>query len=80
MIYPVDVLHVQHLGSFSEPGSNVLEVLIDPKPAVHRAMFAAKHTAAGLAPLSGDHQTRLTECRAARAIQDFMRNRAEKSR
>lgn len=79
MIYPVDVLHVQHLGSFSEPGSNILEALIDPKPAVCRAMFAAKPTVAGLALVNGDHQMRLTEYCAAMAIQDFMRNRAEKS-
>jgi len=33
-----------------------------------------------LATVSGDHQTKLTEYRAAMAIQDFMRNSAEKSR
>ena len=59
--------YAEDLSCNGEPNSNSIDV--------------AKHYYAyTLATVSGDHQTKLTEYRAAMAIQDFMRNSAEKSR
>ncbi|MHA2312312.1 MAG: hypothetical protein ACXADC_17335 [Candidatus Thorarchaeota archaeon] len=59
-------------GSLRDFSPGILEILINPEEAAHRAMFLAKHSASGLKTVSADAKVRDTEFRATREIQNHM--------
>jgi len=64
-------------GSMASLGSNVVEVVVDPPPAVHRAMFIAKSVMSGLTTVSTDLNVRSREFDDTRLIQDYLVNTAK---
>lgn len=57
--------------------TQVMEVLINPDCDTHRAMFLDKQRSSGLTTITDDPKQRAQEFEAARAIQRYMRARAE---
>ncbi len=66
-------------GSMASLGSNVIEVVIDPPAAVHRAMFIGKSLMSGLKTVSADLDVRTKEFTDTRLIQDYLVNTAKAS-
>ncbi|MHA2004077.1 MAG: hypothetical protein ACW960_08225 [Candidatus Thorarchaeota archaeon] len=59
-------------GSLQDLSPGILEILIHPDEAAHRAMFLAKFSASGLKTVSADAEVRENEFLATRQIQDHM--------
>lgn len=66
-------------GKLKGLGPSVIEILINPDSANHRAMFLTKHSTSGLKTVSADTELRETEFMAARAIQEYMEKLAKSS-
>jgi 2-phosphoglycerate kinase len=64
-------------GSLRGLGPGILEILIHPEEATHRAMFLAKNSASGLKTVSADAKVRNHEFQATRLIQEYMAHLAE---
>lgn len=74
----VEGVHIQP-GTLQKLGPGVIEVLINPDPRTHKAMFAGKHNLEKLRTVSEDMSIREKEFKATRAIQEFMIDSAEKA-
>jgi 2-phosphoglycerate kinase len=74
----VEGVHISP-GSLSHLSQGVVEVLIDPDPVTHKAMFVGKSSLEKLTTVSEDLSVREKEFEAALIIQDYMRTEAEKS-
>jgi hypothetical protein len=57
----------------------VIEVLINPEPVTHKAMFTGKSNLEKLTTVSEDLSIREKEFEAALSIQEYMRAKAEKA-
>ncbi len=59
-------------GSLNKSSSGVVEIVIDPPPDVHRAMFIGKSRGSGLKTVSNDVQQRIQEFEVAHEIQQYL--------
>jgi 2-phosphoglycerate kinase len=66
-------------GTLQDLSQGVLEVLINPEPTTHKAMFTSKYNLEKLASVSEDKSIREKEFEATLAIQKFMLVAAEKA-
>jgi 2-phosphoglycerate kinase len=66
-------------GSLQELSQGVIEILIHPEEEIHRTMFLAKYSTAGLKTVSADSKVREHEFDATRQIQEHMMQLAENS-
>ncbi|MFW9807536.1 MAG: hypothetical protein ACFFFK_12480, partial [Candidatus Thorarchaeota archaeon] len=74
----VEGVHIQP-GTLKNLSDGIIEVLINPDTATHRAMFMGKHELEKLETVSADETVRESEFEATHAIQEFMIEAAEKS-
>lgn len=66
-------------GTLQDLSQGVLEVLINPEPTTHKAMFTSKYNLEKLTTVSDDRSIREKEFEATLAIQKFMLIAAEKA-
>ncbi|MFW9833978.1 MAG: hypothetical protein ACFFEK_08295 [Candidatus Thorarchaeota archaeon] len=66
-------------GTLQDLSQGVLEVLINPEPTTHKAMFTSKYDLEKLTTVSDDRSIREKEFEATLAIQKFMLETAEKA-
>ncbi len=72
----VEGVHIQP-GILNRMGTGVVEVVIDPVPDTHRAMFIGKSRSGGLKTVSANVQQRLQEFEVTREIQRYLVHCAE---
>ena len=67
----IEGVHLQP-GAMKDLNTGVVEVLINPPPSTHKAMFSGKHNLEKLRTVSEDINVREREFEATRSIQEYM--------